>query len=107
MKEWEMKLRLVLDQKRLQRNFLMISSCWRAVVSLAFSSFSLPSLSTSCPLPGFNETAKDNSKLKTLSINELFESKITKASGQEISEKNEKKKLESLTNDLRKMLNLH
>lgn len=63
-----------------------------------------PALSTSCPLPGFNETAKDNSNhLKSLSITDLFQSQ---ADVETTSDKSEKKKLESLTNDLRRMLNL-
>jgi hypothetical protein len=69
-----------------------------------------PALSTSCPLPGFNETAKDNSSsshLKSLSITDLFQSRPTDAETKsEKSDKSENKKLESLTNDLRRILNL-
>jgi len=73
-------------------------------------------LSSSCPLlglghghghgtgTGFNETTATKEKInfKSLSITELFQIK----NDVEITEKSEKKKLESLTNDLRRMLNL-
>lgn len=63
-----------------------------------------PALSTSCPLPGFNETAKDNiHHLKNLSITDLFQSQENVETK---SDKSEKKKLENLTNDLRRILNL-
>lgn len=64
-----------------------------------------PALSSSCPLPGFNETAKANNNYKSLSITDLLQIK-NDGQSTEKSEKSEKKKLESLTNDLRRMLNL-
>jgi hypothetical protein len=66
-----------------------------------------PALSTSCPLPGFNEAAKDNSShLKSLSITDLFQSQTDAVTKSEKNDNSEKKKLEGLTNDLRRILNL-
>lgn len=70
-----------------------------------------PALSSSCPLPGGLNSNENEKNLKKLTLNDLF--KTTKSNGKiEVfetkipTEKNEKKKLESLTNDLRKILNL-
>lgn len=69
-------------------------------------------LSSSCPLPGVDRT--DRNRLKSLSVSELFktfkESESVTEIEAEISDNVEKpeerQKLQSLTNDLRKMLNL-
>lgn len=55
-------------------------------------------LSQSCPLP----SSLESPSMKTLSISELFPTEGGGGGG----EVNEKKKLDSLTNDLRKLLNL-
>lgn len=68
-----------------------------------------PALSSSCPLPSLSEASQSgSSKLKTLSISDLFKGNRNEVEPEQVNldEKSEKKKLENLTNDLRRMLNL-
>ena len=77
-----------------------------------------PALSSSCPIPGLEameskQNSSNSTNLKTLSVTDLFKaSVVTCKDTEEVAESSDKeqpeetKKLQNLTNDLRKLLNL-